>query len=162
MSPSGGGTGDGARSARSSILRMLPWILLIEAIIDIAGLPFDELLIPAEVVLDVGILALSALSTLGGSSSGRAIGASSGPRRNRSGIASVNGWVLLIYWAFVVGLFVFQGWFALREPLLFLLFGIFILGFDVILVLVGTLLTLGTVFGRAQSNAGRQIGSGKS
>lgn len=153
-------SGRHVRRAQGSLWALLPFILLVELVLDILGLPLDEFLIPLEAVFDVGFLLVAAVSSMGGGS-GRPIGSGRpGLRRGRRGLARVSGLGLAIYWVFVVGLFGFQLWFAGQHPILTLFLGVFEFLFDAFLVMIGFLLTIAAIAG-ARAESGREIGAGQ-
>lgn len=143
--------------AASSLWKLLLWVLLFEAILDVFGLPLDEILIPLEVILDIGLVLVALVSTSG---SGQAIGTGRGLRKSRGGVTHVSGIGVLVFWAFFAVIIAFQIWFASQHQILTLLFGIFELLFDGFLLLLGFLLTIGAVLSLRHDSV-RQIGTGR-
>lgn len=61
------------------------------------------------------------------------------------------------FWAFFLVILVFQWWFAIHHPVLTILLFVFELGFDLILIAVGLVLTVG-FFLAPRADSGRQVG----
>ncbi len=154
--------GKHARGGTSAIWATLTTILVVEAILDILLLPADEVLVPAEAIGDVVFIAVSLLSAFASRrGSGREIrsrrGAVGRLRLSRRGIGG-SGVAVLGFWAFFLAILVFQWWFAIHHPVLTVLLFAFELGFDLLLLLVGTILILGFLLA-PRADSGRQVGA---
>ncbi len=155
---------DGSKHARSgtgAIWATLTTILVIEAILDIVLLPADEILVPAEAVGDVVFIGVSLLSTFAsGKATGRQIGSrrgAAGLQRNRLGLGG-SGVAVVGFWAFFLAILVFQWWFAVHHPVLTVLLFVFELGFDLLLLVVGIVLTA-AFFLAPRADSGREVGA---
>ena len=152
--------GKHARTGTGAIWATLTTILVIEAILDIVLLPADEVLVPAEVIGDVAFVAVSLVSAfVSNPRTGRQIGSRrgvAGLRRNRRALGG-SGVPVVGFWAFFLVILVFQWWFAIHHPILTILLFVFELGFDLILLAVGIVLTAG-FFLAPRADSGRQVG----
>lgn len=153
--------GGHARGGTSAIWGALSTILVIEAIVDIIGLPFDEILIPMEAIGDTAFVAVALLGTLSSNrGSGRQIGSKRGVvglRRSRRAVGG-NGIAVIAFWAFFVAILLFQWWFAIHHPAMTVLLFIFELGFDAMMLLFGAVITVMFLVG-GRSNPSRQVGA---
>ena len=145
-----------------TIWALLAAILVVEVILDILLAPADEVLVPAEAIGDIAFIAVSLLSAFASSQgSGREIRSRRGAvgRLHRSRRAIVSGGIAVIaFWAFFVAILVFQWWFSIHHPLLTVLLGIFELGFDLLFLLVGAVLTVGFLIA-PRADSGRRVGA---
>ena len=154
--------GKHARGGTSAIWATLTMILVVEAILDVVLLPADEVLVPAEAIGDIAFIAVSLLSVLASSrGTGREIhsrrGAVGRLRRGRRGIGG-SGIAVVGFWAFFLAILVFQWWFAIHHPILTVLLFVFELGFDLLLLVVGVILTAGFLLS-PRHDSGREVGA---
>ncbi len=154
------GSGKHARGGTGAIWATLTAILVVEAILDVLLLPADEILIPAEAVGDVLYLAVVLAGTFASDRrTGRQIRSPRGAvglRRSGRGIGG-SGIAVVGFWAFFLAILGFQLWFAIHHPVLTILLFVFELGFDLVLLVVGIVLTAG-YFLAPRADSGRQVG----
>ncbi len=151
--------GGHARGGTSAIWGALSTILVIEAIVDVIGLPLDEVLIPMEAIGDTVFVVVALLGILGSNrGSGRQIASKRGAvglRRSRRAIGG-GGIAVIAFWMFFVAIVAFQWWFSIHHPILTVLLIFFELGFDAMMLLFGAVITVMLLVG-GRSSSSRQV-----